>query len=373
MAASLLTPLSKMEKPPQDDAGTTRPVVPEAERLEAERLIAQGNARLEAGNSEAACILYADACLLDPSSVEAIYRMGLACWRRDVAQAEREADFALALDPSFWPASKLLSNALFAQGEYDLASSVLDKAVRVHREDRPIRAQIASVASAQWGLRQEKIELRGEPGRSELYLRDALMYDHQYATRYAMLAEDRFDPFLADIHHALARALQRRGKAGEARRHYRSACRIDPSIELDPVYREIMSDTDLQSQMPSDQSHPTLLIGHLARFEITKVFDERDAPRFDVEITLARDYWQPSPVTTLRLTGVRDLRFGDPHEGIVLGIVLCLEIRDVRAAQWDGAHYRVTNVEQGCPLSLYCRTFEVSGSEENQRQPGVPG
>lgn len=110
--------------------------------------------------------------------------------------------------------------------------------------------------------------------------------------------------------------------------------------------------------MPSDQAYLTTP-GYLTRFEIRKVFDHAGEGRFDVEIALARDWQGPSPTTTLRLTDVHDVRFGDPEDGTALGLVLCLRITDVSAAQWENVRYKVANIEPGFPLSIYCRAFSV--------------
>jgi Tfp pilus assembly protein PilF len=80
---------------------------------------------------------------------------------------------------------------------------------------------------------------------AEGYLRDALKNHFAYAFHEAVIDTDPLFPFVADAHHALARVLQRQGKGDEARWHYRLAQRIDPTIELDPMHREIMPEADL--------------------------------------------------------------------------------------------------------------------------------
>ena len=106
--------------------------------------------------------------------------------------------------------------------------------------------------------------------------------------------------------------------------------------------------------------------GYVTRFEIRKVFEAAEAVRFDAEIVLAQEWREASPTTKVQLIDVRDVRYGDPHEGINFGVDLYLSISNVSAAQWDGIRYKVTNVEQGCTLSLYCRDFEILGSGEGQ-------
>jgi len=240
--------------------------VQDAERvLQARRLIRDGNRRLKVGDRDRAAGLYHEAILLDGSSVEAMYGLGVVCWRRrDAAEAERWSYFAQAVDPSYFRAKKLLSHALLAQDQYEAAFSILSRAAR---ETHPSgMAEIGATDSALMGLwRERKLK---DYNWAERYLRDALRCDREdYATRhilvaidrsdpfldYFMVAAGRFDPFLADVHHALARVLQRRGEITEAQVHYRMAKRLDPTIELDLMCREIMSDAELASHSPKDR------------------------------------------------------------------------------------------------------------------------
>lgn len=102
-------------------------------------------------------------------------------------------------------------------------------------------------------------------------------------------------------------------------------------------------------------------IGSIARFSVTRVFNDEDAPVFDAEIVLA-DGWIPSAITTtVRFLGIRDLKFGDA-DGIDLGSRLYLSIMDVSSDGWEGIRFRVVNLEQDCLFSLYCRNFEILSS-----------
>jgi hypothetical protein len=84
---------------------------------------------------------------------------------------------------------------------------------------------------------------------------------------YFMVASGRFDPFLADVHHALARVLQRRGKTNEAPAHYRMARKLDATIELDPMCREIMSNAEPEGHRPK---------GRLASAEQVRAASKRE-------------------------------------------------------------------------------------------------
>ena len=212
------------------------PGEPSGDVVQAKRFIEAASARLMAGDINAAEGLYNEALFHDGSSADALYGLGIAKWRRDAAaKAEGWADLALLYDRGHVPATKLLSHSLFAQGKREDALAVLTRAGRTG--DRSVGLQMASARWALWGFLNEEI---GHYGRAELYLRDALRDDLTYATRYAMVGIYRFDPFLADAHHALARVLQRQVRSEEARTHYHLARRIDPAIDLDPMHQEIM-------------------------------------------------------------------------------------------------------------------------------------
>jgi hypothetical protein len=102
----------------------------------------------------------------------------------------------------------------------------------------------------------------------------------------------------------------------------------------------------------------TTASGYLRRFEIKRVFDVPDRFRVDVEIELASHWSEPSTGTLLKFAGATGVQIGD-REGIDLGSILFLAIRDVSERQWDGIRYEVSQVEQGCHLQLCCQSFEI--------------
>lgn len=230
-----LCTMSDEQTPRNVHQNVAPPGEPSEDVVKAKRFIEAASARLMAGDIDGAEGLYHEALFHDGSSADALYGLGIAKWRRDAAEAEGWADLALVYDRAHVPATKLLSHSLFAQGKREDALAVLTRAGRMG--DRSVGLQMASARWAQWGFINEEI---GHYGRAELYLRDALRDDLTYATRYAMVGIYRFDPFLADAHHALARVLQRQARSEEARTHYHLARRIDPAIELDPMHREII-------------------------------------------------------------------------------------------------------------------------------------
>jgi hypothetical protein len=73
-----------------------------------------------------------------------------------------------------------------------------------------------------------------------------LEHDTAYMSRGMHVALFQYSVFFSDVHHALARVLQRQGNREEAWMHYHLAKRHDPQIELDPMFREIITDADLE-------------------------------------------------------------------------------------------------------------------------------
>lgn len=107
----------------------------------------------------------------------------------------------------------------------------------------------------------------------------------------------------------------------------------------------------------SQSSHRTF-VGYVARFSITKTFDDQGIASFDVEIVLAAE-WKPSSLATkLRFVGARAVSYGSGHEGINFGAYLFLNVTDVADVRWEGIRFEVKNVEDE-RFSLYCADFEV--------------
>ena len=140
--------------------------------LEAYDLVLRGRQLLRQGtrasNREARAIL-ADAVAKDPSYApaqvalgDALREYGLSGWTEfpedAIAQAERAAHAALALDPGLASASRLLGNIFMTRQQYDLALAEYDRAIAANPSDAESYAyrgdglvwagnQVAAVAS----------------------------------------------------------------------------------------------------------------------------------------------------------------------------------------------------------------------------------
>lgn len=189
-------------------------------------LINEGDSHRENGNLDRAECLYVEALHGDPASIDALFGLGaIASHRGNPAAAGELARKALAIDPEYQPGLLLLHSAYFDLEQHDDAWHTLDR-------------------WAQIGLRQENM---GRYAEAERTLRSILEHDPGYVTRFDPVAHYSSSSLLAGVHHALARVLQRQGNVQEARLHYHLAMRVDPQIELNPMYAEIMSEADLNN------------------------------------------------------------------------------------------------------------------------------
>jgi hypothetical protein len=99
--------------------------------------------------------------------------------------------------------------------------------------------------------------------------------------------------------------------------------------------------------------------GYLRRISVERVLDEDANERVDVEAILTRESQAGLSDFAVRFVGCRDIKIGDGHDGIDLYSYFLLSVWDVSRDGWDGVRYRAANLEQSCPFSLYCRSFEV--------------
>jgi tetratricopeptide (TPR) repeat protein len=204
--------------------------------------IERGDRLLEAGALDEAEALYQAALASDPKSVDAMYSIGcVASHRQDFDTSLRWARLALTDNPEHAGALALAGVSLFGLERYAESLQYLKASEKAVPSD---------VISVQIALCYEAL---GELEASEALLRAALEQDVAYRTRYAKVAVYSSELMWADIHAILARVLQREGDVEEARLHYHLARRIDPLVELDPMYLDIMSAEELEDH-PLDRT-----------------------------------------------------------------------------------------------------------------------
>ncbi|MCX5561719.1 CHAT domain-containing protein [Streptomyces sp. NBC_00038] len=203
-------------------------------RKRTKQAIEKGDALLGQGELDAAEVCYREAVDLTPDSAEALYSVGcVASHRRDFQESLVWARRALAADTGHRGSRLLAGNALLGMERYAEALDLFSGAE--HADDVGTQVHIA--------LCHEGL---GELETAENELRAVLEHDPAYITRHLAVAMYDHSPFWADVHAPLARVLRRRGSDEDARLHYHLAKRIDPTVELDPGYLEIMRKEDLE-------------------------------------------------------------------------------------------------------------------------------
>ena len=153
-----------------------------------------------------------------------------------------------------------MANAQFGTERFEEALKTLVSASTNENDGQPM---------AMVGLIYEKL---GQCEKAEDIFRLILEgRSSSYDTRYAVVAMHDHSLFLADVQHGLARVLQRQGKREEAWLHYHLCKRMDPTMPLDPMFREIISEEDLenhpyfdkrQAVEPAENSEFTTKVGY---------------------------------------------------------------------------------------------------------------
>jgi CHAT domain-containing protein/Tfp pilus assembly protein PilF len=221
---------------------------------ECEALVQEGDDFLRAGDLDQAERAYRRAAEVDPQSAEALRSVAYVLLHRgDLDAALPFAQRAVTAQPTHTGARDTLGNVLMALGRHRDAIEHLTYAAA--HMDGP--AQV--LAQGQVGLCYEAL---GEWAEAERWLRTALDEDPAYVSRNALFARYFHGPGVdglasasADLHHALARVLQQEGNLDEARLHYHLTKRIDPTVELDPMYLQIMPREELENY-PAERPPP---------------------------------------------------------------------------------------------------------------------
>src|SRR5260370_18291812 len=252
------------------------------------RVIQEGDHFLQVEDFDQAVQKYREALARKPGSAEALYSIGAVYTHQGDFQSALEwAQQAVAAEPKFLPAQRLLGNVLLGLHRYEDALTALTLAAQDESN---------LVARGQMGLCCEAIKRWKE---AEEHFRAVLEHDRTYTTRFAMVALYDHSPFFGDVHHALARVLQHQNKLDEARLHYHLTKRVDPTTQLDPMYLEIMSTTDLENHLmdavefdrPSEEAPLEEKLEYLLRLsdysellEATKLYKSEDLINYVVGI-----------------------------------------------------------------------------------------
>jgi tetratricopeptide (TPR) repeat protein len=256
------------------------------------RLIQAGDDLLAQGLLDPAEGKYRLALKIDPNSAEALYSMGcVASHRKDYASGAEWSRRALAKEEGHRNARLLLGNCLLGLQHYEAAKKELEKSL----SDKPRIEVLTQIALCDEGL--------GGLDAAETRLRELMERFPSYVSRFQPIGMFAYGALPADLHSHLARVLQKKGDIQEAKLHYHLSKRCDATIELDPLYREIMSDADLGDHPyfdshaagePSDPLERWLWIAHIDNHD--ELFDalkdrgvERHLSQLVTAITVTQD------------------------------------------------------------------------------------
>jgi len=165
---------------------------------------------LKAGDLDGAEACYRDALALDDRDADALFSMSCVCIRRNAFEdAARWARLAIGANASFKPAHGQLGNALLALERYEEALDAISKADGTV-PDLQLKYQmgLCHLALHRWK-------------EAEDLFRVALAKEPSYFTRFASVPFIMKKPGVADVHYALAVALDKQPEGSdEAALHF---------------------------------------------------------------------------------------------------------------------------------------------------------
>jgi CHAT domain-containing protein/tetratricopeptide (TPR) repeat protein len=311
---------------------------------------------------------YRSALEADPASAEAMFSISCVfSHRKNFDECLRWAQQALAADPGCTSAKKQIGNALLGLGRYEEALSALTVAYEAGKSEL-IRAQMALCC-----------EQLGHLAEAEAHLRALLEKDPTYTTRFHAVGMFSRNPFFADCHHTLARVLQKLKRVDEAKLHYHLAKRIDPVMDLDPIYLEIMTEADLENHPgfdapgepnpPAENLEPIEKLKYLASANEFPLLRQRAGNYMHdkgflgyVISILGETQRQGNYYASARLRVIADLLNGDEQPGL---------FEAIRSPSWrkvfeiaERVHNLEEGAERGCDLA---RGYAKTGAYELDR------
>ena len=200
----------------------------------ADGLIKRGDKCFKKDDLDGAEKAYREAAELAPGYAEAHYKLGRVYFvQQDYEAALQSAKRATSANVDLDPAYLLRADSLIKLERYEEALFVLSI---IERGDYGAHCAVRMAYC---------LEQLGDCEQAEEYLRYVLESAPNATDQGAPILIYPYNPVWADLHHALARVLQQLGKNEDAWLHYHLAKVTLPTIELDPMSREIISDADL--------------------------------------------------------------------------------------------------------------------------------
>jgi tetratricopeptide (TPR) repeat protein len=192
---------------------------------------------LEASKPEEALDAFHKAALADSKDPEPYLVAGSFLEKQHPAQAEKEYQQALRIDPNSSDANTALANLFMRQRRFSEAEPLLRKLLAVHPNDAGVHFQLArmlaiagknddAIAEFQAGLNLDPADSKAQRDLADLYA-DAGKSDQAQRVYSSLLGSYPND---ADLHYGLGRALLKQKRFADAQRELLKTVQLKPDL-----------------------------------------------------------------------------------------------------------------------------------------------
>jgi tetratricopeptide (TPR) repeat protein len=192
---------------------------------------------LEASKPDEALIAFRQAALADPKDAEPHLAAGSLLEKRHSAEAEKEYQQALTIDPGSTDANTALANLYMRQRRFSEAEPILQQFVAKHPNDAGAHFQLgrmmaisgkteAAVAELEIGLKLDPSDAKAQGDLADLYF-EAGKYEQAQKMYGSLLAASPND---ADLHYGYGRALLKQKKFAEAEQALLTTVKLKPDL-----------------------------------------------------------------------------------------------------------------------------------------------
>ena len=192
---------------------------------------------LQSHDSEAAVNAFRHAAAAEPNDPEPHVMAASLLEKQHPAEAEKEYQEAIAIDPNSTDANTALANLYMRQRRFADAEPVLRKLLAAHPNDAGVHFQLGrmlaiagknddAIAELQAGMRLDPSDTHAQHDLAELYV-DSGKYDEAQKV-YRMLVASY--PNDADLHYGFGRALLKEKKFPEAQQELMKTVQLKPDL-----------------------------------------------------------------------------------------------------------------------------------------------
>jgi tetratricopeptide (TPR) repeat protein len=192
---------------------------------------------LETSKPDGALEAFRHAAEADPKDPEPHLLAGSTLEKHHPAEAEKEYQQALAMDPGSADAKTALANLYMRQQRFSDAEPILQELVGQHPNDAGAHLQLgrllaisgkneAAIAEVETGLRLDSSDVKAQRDLADLYF-DSGKFEQAQKMYSSMLAASPND---ADLHYSYGRSLLKQKKFAEAERELLQTVKLKPDL-----------------------------------------------------------------------------------------------------------------------------------------------